>query len=191
MRAGSALSAFSDTAGNQYDVGDKVPDGVQIVLNKEQWNKAWTYSRQISPDNFTRDDATETYKPHDYVLKHFVQQLPDKYSFMCHCETNALMGVTERSDDATLYIPMPSCDQCALLMINHPFVKVARIVYYENRAYPQHLYDAAGIRVEQYDAETHGHPDEWLLIAAQHSRLRRTGSATLSKSSRMSYAPNR
>jgi len=116
-----------------------------------------------------------------------IQGEPDKYVYMCHCDTNALLSVTRPSNDAVMYVPMPPCEACGALLLNHPSVKINRIVYYEDRDYRNHIFVCRpDVRVERWN---HGKmdPADILEQAATYMRLRKAASKALSKESTRTY----
>ena len=117
-----------------------------------------------------------------------IQGPEDKYLYMCHCETNALLSIQRPSANAVLYVPMPSCEACGGLVLNHPTVKIKRIVYFEERNFRNLIWRTRPDVVhEHYNSGLTGDPTELLDRAATYIRLRLTESAKLSEHSTKTY----
>lgn len=159
MRYGSVLADQVEYEGKTYLKGHVIPD----------------YSK-IYPDDRERMEAEK-----------LVQGKPDKYRYMCHCETNAMLNITGSSDDAVLYVPMPSCDACASLMTNHPNVKIRRVVFYEKRPFDTTLFDRKGIKLDCYDAIAKGEPYDLLAQAGAYAKVRKVHTESLSAGSLKVY----
>jgi dCMP deaminase len=61
---------------------------------------------------------------------------PDKYPYMVHAEANALLNCGLYSNDATIYLSIPPCENCLGLLINSSHVKIRRIIFLKERNFP-------------------------------------------------------
>jgi len=89
-----------------------------------------------------------------------VENLVDsKHAYIVHAEANAVLNAMGRNmTDATLYCALPTCNECAKLIIQ---VGIKRMVYiaseYEDRdsfRAAVKMFDAAGVKCEKYDGPT-------------------------------------
>ena len=97
------------------------------------------------------------------------------------------MSVTRPSNNAVLYIPMPSCEACGALVLNHPTVKINRIVYYEDRNLRNHIYACRpNVIHEKWNPESMD-PADLLERAATYIRLRKAEGEALSAQSTRTY----
>jgi deoxycytidylate deaminase len=171
MREHSALTRLKDLrTNNVYRLGEMVPPDAPVAVEDEFGGRhSWVALNENE-------------------RKKYIQQQPDKYKFMCHCETNALLQAMPASEHAVLYVTMPSCDMCAAYVLNHPTVKVKRIVYYEDRLYQDFLYQTRpDVIREKYDVEKNGEPFDVLIKAAQYCKLRNMLGQEMSKQVSLSY----
>lgn len=112
---------------------------------------------------------------------------PDKYFCMVHADSNACVNCRGTSDNAVAYLPMPPCEVCLGIMANMAQVKIRRIVYLEERTFPNTqrlLNHLPHIKLEKY---TGPNPSDVLIQAAQYAQLRTTKGAELSLGSTKSY----
>jgi deoxycytidylate deaminase len=139
---------------------------------------------------YHRGDCIPPGKDRDEAIKNFpefIQGNPDKYVYMCHCETNALLSVNRPSNNAVLYIPMPSCEACGALILNHPTVKITRIVYYEDRNFRNHIYSCRPDVVHEKWDTNNLDPADLLERTATYIRLRKAEGEALSAQSTKTY----
>ncbi|MGM9971977.1 MAG: deoxycytidylate deaminase [Anaeroplasmataceae bacterium] len=79
--------------------------------------------------------------------------LETKYPYVVHAEPNAILNSLEKLDDATLYVTLFPCNECAKLIIQSG---IKRIVYMEdkyrdsvNNIASRRMFDAAGVVYEK------------------------------------------
>ncbi len=187
LREHSAKIRFTGSDGKLYRRGEMVPKDVVPVLRRDETERLAMID-VVSTADVKYDHATDTALILPHARHRFVQTQPDKYKYMCHCETNAILQLARPSEHAVIYVPMPSCDMCAGYVLNHPFMKVKRIVYYEERDYDNKLYAARpDVSVEKYDVEKNGEPEDLLIRAAQYLKLRRLQGQAMSKGVTLTY----
>jgi deoxycytidylate deaminase len=174
MRKGSALVRIRCDDGLIYEPGEPVPD---IAVVTSYYSEAENYVIPLPTEVAKRE------------RDQYIQGSPDKYVVMAHCETNALLACGgAHSNNAVLYVPMPSCNACAALMLNAPFIKIRRIVFFEDRGLENTLYaNAPHVIQEKYDIDRDGHPIETFLNAATYMFLRESESDRLSAASTNTY----
>ncbi len=139
-------------------------------------------------------DGLPTYREGSTLPDGTIQGKPDKYNFMIHADANAVANTQGRSDDAWVFLPMQPCEMCLGLMLNMPFVKVTRIVYYEERDYGNinaimGSLRGRSIELRSYDSLVNGanRVVETLAQAAEYVNLRDKHSAALSVASTKTY----
>jgi deoxycytidylate deaminase len=188
MRAGSAKKRFLGDDGKLYRRGMTVPEGVMAVMIYPRLQDIEQPGDDLFNLDLDGEYLTRGVDARAMPRELYVQGNPDKYKVICHCETNAMLNGRLASDNAVLFVPMPSCDNCATLMLNNPWVKIRRVVYFEPRDYAKTLYEARpDVILEQYDEDKYGDPAELLIQTARYIKLRRKLGQKLSVDSIRSY----
>lgn len=79
--------------------------------------------------------------------------LQSKYPYVVHAEPNAILNATEPLDDATLYVTLFPCNECAKLIIQSG---IKEVVYLEDKYHDRDvfiasrkMFDAAGVTYRQ------------------------------------------
>ena len=112
---------------------------------------------------------------------------PDKYPFMVHADSNAAVNCRGTSNNAICYLPMPPCEVCLGIMANLPTVRIKRIVYLEDRNFPNTVALAKHLPHITFEKYKGQHPAEVLINAATYAMLRTSQGAELSKNSTTTY----
>ncbi len=92
------------------------------------------------------DDDSFPWDKHDSWLE-------SKYPYVVHAEPNAILNATEPLDDATLYVTLFPCNECAKLIIQSG---IKEVVYLEDKYHDRDvfiasrkMFDAAGVQYRQ------------------------------------------
>ncbi len=83
--------------------------------------------------------------------------LDTKYPYVVHAEPNAILNSTEKLDDASMYVTLFPCNECAKLIIQSGI----KTIYYASDKYDgsdsnlasKKLFDAAGVKYINLDSK--------------------------------------
>ncbi len=80
-------------------------------------------------------------------------ELDNKYPYVVHAEPNAILNSTSSLKNATMYVTLFPCNECAKLIIQSG---IKRVVYIEDKYHhtcsneaSRRMFDAAGVKYEQ------------------------------------------
>ncbi len=101
---------------------------------------------------------------------------PDKYPMIIHADANAVANTMHSSTDAVVYLSMTPCEGCLGLMANMPFVKINRIVYFEDRHFENTEKMMQAIHWIKYEKYKPGNiaPQDMLAMASTYASMRQT-----------------
>lgn len=92
---------------------------------------------------------------------HIVRLYDSKHAYIVHAEANAILNsMGKNMNDSTLYCTLPTCNECAKLILQ---TGIKRVVYLPSVSYEsrdeflaaKRMYESAGIVCETYTGETH------------------------------------